>query len=101
MLSFPCFFIRSRTNSPRPKGAPMDQEQAEKAIKNAWTAGIISGVLTLIVTIAAMAGYSILGFSALNLLDVAVIGGLTFGIYRKSRTCAVIMLIYFMGSKLA
>jgi hypothetical protein len=78
----------------------MDREQAEKAIRNAWTAGIISGVLTLIVAIIAMAGYSILGFSAWNLLDVAVIGGLTFGIYRKSRTCAVSMLIYFISSKI-
>jgi len=78
----------------------MDQEQAEKAIKTAWSAGIISGVLTLIVTIVAMAGHSFMGFSALNLLDVAVIAGLTFGIYRKSRTCAVIMLVYFIGSKI-
>ena len=78
----------------------MDQEQAEKAIKTAWGAGIISGVLTLIVTLVAMAGYNFMGFSALNLLDVAVIAGLTFGIYRKSRTCAIIMLVYFIGSKL-
>jgi serine/threonine-protein kinase len=78
----------------------MDQEQAEKAIKTAWSAGIISGVLTLIVTIVAMAGHSFMGFSALNLLDVAMIAGLTFGIYRKSRTCAVLMLVYFIGSKL-
>lgn len=78
----------------------MRREEAEKAIKNAWTAGIVSGVLTLVVTIIAMAGYSVLGFSAWNLLDVAVIGGLTFGIYRKSRTCAVSMLIYFLASKL-
>jgi len=77
----------------------MEQEQAEKAIKNAWGAGIISGVLTLIVTIVAMAGYDFMGFSVWNLLDVAVIAGLTFGIYRKSRTCAVIMLVYFIGSK--
>jgi serine/threonine-protein kinase len=78
----------------------MDQEQAEKAIKTAWSAGIISGVLTLIVTIVAMSGHSFMGFSAWNLLDVVVIAGLTFGIYRKSRTCAVLMLVYFIGSKL-
>jgi serine/threonine-protein kinase len=77
----------------------MDQEQAEKAIKTAWGAGIISGILTLIVTLVAMAGYSFMDFSAWNLLDVAVITGLTFGIYRKSRTCAVVMLVYFVGSK--
>jgi len=78
----------------------MDQEQAEKAIKAAWNAGGISGTLTLIITIVAMAGYEFMGFSAWNLVDVAVIAGLTFGIYRKSRTCAIIMLVYFIGSKL-
>ena len=78
----------------------MDQELGEKAIKTAWSAGIISGVLTLIVTLVAMAGHDLLGMSAWNLLDVAVIAGLTFGIYRKSRTCAVVMLVYFIGSKL-
>ena len=77
----------------------MDREHAEKAIKNAWMAGVISGSITLIVTIVAMAGYSFMGFSAWNIADVAVIAGLTFGIYRKSRTCAVIMLVYFVGSK--
>ena len=78
----------------------MDMAKADAAIKNAWIAGIISGVITLIVTVVAMSGYSFMGFSALNLLDVALIFGLTFGIYRKSRVCAVIMLIYFVGSKI-
>jgi hypothetical protein len=77
----------------------MDQQQAEAAIRNAWVAGLVSGVLTLIITLIAMAGHSFMGFSTLNLLDVFVIGGLTFGIYRRSRTCAVIMLVYFIGSK--
>lgn len=91
----PCFWGSDRTG-----GAYMDKEQAEKAIKTAWNAGIVSGVLTLIVTLVAMAGHDFMGFSAWNLLDVAVIAGLTFGIYRKSRTCAVVMLVYFIGSKL-
>lgn len=78
----------------------MDIAKADAAIKNAWMAGIVSGVITLIVTAVAMYGYSFMGFSALNLLDVALIFGLTFGIYRKSRVCAVIMLIYFIGSKI-
>ena len=78
----------------------MDMTSAEEGIKKAWVAGVISGVFTLIVTAAAMAGYSFMGFSVWNLLDVAVIFGLTFGIYKKSRACAVIMLLYFVGSKI-
>ncbi len=78
----------------------MDMASADAGIKKAWVAGVISGVITLIVTAAAMAGYSIMGFTSLNLLDVAFIFGLTFGIYKKSRTCAVLMFVYFVGSKL-
>lgn len=77
----------------------MDQEQTEKAIKNAWIAGIVSGSITLLVTIIAAFGIDILGFSLWNLLDVALIFGLTFGMYRKSRVCAVIMFVYFVASK--
>jgi serine/threonine-protein kinase len=77
----------------------MDLKEAEDAIKKAWSAGLISGIITLIVTGVAMAGYDFMGITAWNLVDVVFIFGLTFGIYRKSRTCAVIMLVYFVGSK--
>ncbi|HTY07646.1 MAG TPA: hypothetical protein VMF29_00645, partial [Candidatus Edwardsbacteria bacterium] len=39
------------------------------------------------------------GFSAWNLLDAALILGLSFGLYRNSRTCAVILFAYFVLSK--
>jgi serine/threonine-protein kinase len=35
-----------------------------------------------------------------KLIDVALILGLTYGIYRKSRVCALLMLVYFLISKL-
>ena len=41
-----------------------------------------------------------MGLDAWSLIDVVLIFGLTFGIYRKSRTCAVIMLIYYAGMKI-
>jgi hypothetical protein len=71
-----------------------------KQIKNAWVIGTISGACTLAVTLLAIFGTSILGASAWGLLDVALIFGLTFGIYKKSRTCAVLMLVYFVASKI-
>ncbi|HEY1287767.1 MAG TPA: hypothetical protein VGF58_05525 [Burkholderiales bacterium] len=70
-----------------------------KKIKGAWIAGLISGSLTLVVTFFAMAGMSVLGYSAVELIDVVLVFGLTFGIYKKSRTCAVLMLVYFVISK--
>jgi hypothetical protein len=63
-------------------------------------AGIISGVITLILTLLAMTGTHVLGFSAWELIDVACMFGLTFGIYKKSRICAVLMLIYFITAKI-
>lgn len=71
-----------------------------KKIKSAWVAGCISGVVTLGVTLLAMSGTQALGFTAWSLLDVALIFGLAFGIYKKSRTCAVLMLAYFVLSKI-
>lgn len=74
--------------------------KALSAIKGAWVAGIISGAITLIVTLLAMRGMRIMRFGALNLIDVVLIFGLTFGIYMKSRACAVIMFVYFVASKI-
>ncbi len=70
-----------------------------KKIKNAWIAGIVSGCVTLAVTLLAISGNHVLGYSAWELLDVGLIFGLTFGIYRKSRTCASSMRVYFAISK--
>ena len=81
--------------------APVEVPEAvRKQIKAAWVAGCVSGTLTLIVTLIAMGGASLPGFDAWVLIDVALIFGLTYGIYRKSRACAVIMLVYFVVSKL-
>lgn len=71
-----------------------------KKIKHAWVAALISASITLLVTVLAMSGTQILGFSAWELLDVGLILGLALGIYKKSRTCAVLMLAYFIISKI-
>lgn len=73
----------------------------KKQIRNACIAGTISGVLTLLVTLICAAGVDIPGldFDLWNFFDVLLIFGLTFGIYNKNRVCAVLMLVYFVGSK--
>ncbi|MGH8025172.1 MAG: hypothetical protein ACREO0_00450 [Pseudoxanthomonas sp.] len=71
-----------------------------KKIKHGWVAALFSAGITLLVTLIAMSGTDILGFSAWELIDVALILGLAFGIYKKSRTCAVFMLVYFIISKI-
>jgi serine/threonine-protein kinase len=73
----------------------------KKAIRNACIAGTICGVLTLLVTLIAVAGVDIPGleFDLWTLFDVFLIFALTFGIYKKNRVCAVLMFVYFVGSK--
>jgi hypothetical protein len=71
-----------------------------KKIKSAWIAACISGVITLVVTLIAISGTELLGFDAWSLLDVGMIFALAFGIYKRSRACAVTMLAYFVVSKI-
>lgn len=76
-------------------------QTVERDIRNGWIAGAISGTMTLVFTLAAMSGVAVLNFSAWELADVALIFGLAYGIYRRSRFCAVVMLLYFIYAKIA
>ena len=82
-----------------PNEAEVPPEVLQK-IRNAWIACLISLAMTLLLTVIAISGSSIAGYSAWQLLDVALVAGLAFGIYRKSRACAVVMFIYFLISKI-
>jgi hypothetical protein len=93
-------YVAPSSNVDLASAAPAVPDAVLKKIKNAWVAAVISGSITLIFTLVAMAGTSIMGLGAANLVDVVFIYGLAFGIYRKSRTCAVVMLVYFVGSKI-
>jgi hypothetical protein len=71
-------------------------KEAEAQIKWAWQAGIVSGTMTLIFVFLYLAGYGFTGFiNELALIDVCLMFCLSFGIYKKSRTAAVLMLVYF------
>lgn len=77
----------------------MDPDIAKK-IKNAWVAGAISGGLTLVVVlIAIFSGKDIAGIDAWSLIDVVFILGFSYGVYRKSRTCAILLFVIFLLSK--
>ena len=85
----------------------MDEQalkHAERHIRNAWIVGIISAVATLVFS--AIGAYSQTvrfryGLDTWSLIDVAIIAGLTFGIYKKSRFCALSLLIYYVLGKIA
>jgi serine/threonine-protein kinase len=91
----------STTSTDMPEVSIDVPEEVEKRITRAWVAGAISGSLTLVLTLLAVSGTAQLGgLNAWSFLDVTLIFGLTFGIYKKSRTCAVLMFIYYVGSKI-
>ena len=74
-------------------------ESTLKKIRQAWIAALISAGITCIFSVLGMVGVGSLGFGAGNLLDVALMLGLAYGIRRNSRVCAVLMLVYFLISK--
>jgi len=70
-------------------------KEAEDQIKFALQAGIVYGTLTLISVLLSLAGYDFTSWiDASGLIDVCLIFGLSFGIYKKSRIAAVLMLVY-------
>jgi len=70
---------------------------ANQRIKTAWIMAVISGTVTLIFSVMALQGNTFGGvISAWNFIDVVIAYGLAFGIFKKSRVAAVIMLIYFI-----
>ncbi|MET3496841.1 hypothetical protein [Variovorax boronicumulans] len=70
-----------------------------KKIRNAWILGLASATLTLIFVGVALAGTSVLGIGLYQLIDVVFIAAMAFGIYKKSRVCAVLMFLYFLYSR--
>ena len=70
--------------------ASTDIAKANKRIKHAWIAGLISGILFPLGVLG--------GIDAIQTFWLLI--GLTYGIYKKSRVCAVIMFVYFVGGKL-
>ena len=74
-------------------------EEALKKIKNAWIAGLVSIGLTVVLTLISMSGTDIMGLDAWAFVDVFLMLIFVFGIYKKSRTCAILMLLLFAANK--
>lgn len=83
----------------QPEPAPFIPPEILLQIKQAWIAGIWSAGVTLLAALVSLTGRPVLGMGAEAFIDVALIAGLTWGIYRRSRACAVAMLVYFLISK--
>jgi len=77
-----------------------DLRGAEGLIGLSLGAAILSASITLVFSIIACFGYSFLGITPLGFIDVVFVFALAYGIYRKSRTCAVIVFVYWVGGKI-
>ncbi len=77
----------------------MDNEKALKHIRNTYSLAILSGVITLILTILSTLGIWDLGLDLFELMEVVLVFGLAFGISKKSRVCAIILFTYYIINK--
>ena len=71
-------------------------------IKNAWIAGIISITITLVLVSISLLATDIsgIGLDYSAFLDITLMAIFTFGTYKKSRTCAILMLLLFAANKI-
>ena len=70
-----------------------------KKIKNGWVAGAVSVAFTVVLVVISLVGTPLLGLDAWAFLDVALMSGLSYGVFRKSRTCAIVLLLFFAANK--
>jgi hypothetical protein len=79
----------------------MDNEKALKCIKSAWTTAIACSLITLLAIIISVLGNNdFLGLNLYSLINVVLGLGLAFGVYKKSRVCAVILFIFYVVGQL-
>lgn len=78
----------------------MTLEQAERAIGNAWMAGLVAATMSLVIIGTSLLGYELIEVTPLSLVDVAFMVLLAYGIYQRSRVAAGVMLVYYFLSQL-
>ena len=79
----------------------MDLAKPNQAIRMAVTAGIVLGVFTSLLTFMAAVGIgvSVVRFSFWQVMNIAAVFGLTYGVHKKSRASAVVLFVYFVLDK--
>lgn len=82
----------------------MNREEAIKATKKGAIAACISGTLTLVIVVIAIFSNNLdalaLWNDPANLFDIILIFACAYGIYKKSRTAAIVLFIHFIISKI-
>ena len=78
----------------------MSNSQVDKKIKQARIAAMVSGSISLACVVTLIRNQQLSLFNFLAFIDVIFIFSMAYGIYKKSRECAVLMFVYFLLSKL-
>jgi len=68
-------------------------------IKSAWIAGLVSVGITAAFVLYSFFAAPVMGIDSWALVDVAIMTGLSFGVFRKSRTCAILLFLLFVANK--
>ena len=79
----------------------MKLNSPEGKIKQAFFAGIFSGLVTILFSLLGHFNIINIGLGLDGLIDATIVFVLSFGIYKKSRICAFLLFTYFILSKLA
>ncbi len=74
-------------------------KSCHQLIKNAWSAALVSALITVALDVYFWIDGVRSGLVYLNLIYVFISCGLAYGIYRRSRICAVVMLLLFSLDK--
>jgi hypothetical protein len=73
------------------------RERALRDIRNAWVAALVSAALTAaMVLLVVYLELPLLGFSLWSVISVVVLLAGAYGVSQRSRTAAVLLLIYFV-----
>ena len=65
-------------------------------IRGAVIAGLVAAGFQAVLVALALSGSQSLGVDAWGVIDLAILLGLAYGVYRKSRICAVLLLLFFL-----
>lgn len=76
----------------------MSLKQANNAIKSAWVAALIYVGVTIALTLIYASGGRLADVDVWNGLDILIMLLLAFGVYKKNRFSAVLLLVYFLGN---
>jgi hypothetical protein len=68
-------------------------------IRNGCIAACVSMIISIALTLISITWVKITGIDVWNFIDIGIVGILVIGVFKRSRTAATVLLIYFVASK--